>query len=67
MHALARGYIVRCHVMRMLAAVTRLQAAARGYLVRHRLRRVRDTASACFQAAWRGYRFRIDNEDVLQV
>lgn len=65
LHALARGYIVRCHVMRMLAAVSRLQGIARMFVAAARMRRLRNAAAAAFQSAWRGYRFRVDHEEVL--
>jgi len=64
LHALVRGYIVRCHVMRLMSAAVRVQAAVRAWLARTRLRHVRDAAATAFQCAWRGYRFRLDNEDV---
>jgi alpha-tubulin suppressor-like RCC1 family protein len=66
LHALCRGYVVRAHVMRMLTAAVSIQAAARGFLVRRRVANIQNTGASLFQAAWRGYRFRLDNEDVLQ-
>ncbi len=66
LHTLARGYIVRQHVLGMLENVVKLQTVARDFLVRNKNYYRKARAAARIQAAWRGYKWRWDAEDVLE-
>jgi myosin heavy subunit len=65
-HSLARGYVVRRHVAAMVSSVKKLQRYARGFLVRNRAYWTQVRGALLMQAAWRGYRWRLENEDVCQ-
>lgn len=65
LHTLARGYIVRQHVLAMLECVIKLQRACRGFLFRCRLRHLQNYAAKKIQAVWRGFWSRILHEDEL--
>ena len=98
LHTLARGFIVRVHVARILSSASLLQRAIRLFLVRNRAFKVRDGAvrriqvcagrrpaylhsyaglathlpvavwcGVTSQAVWKGFRFRVNNEDMLDV
>ena len=66
LHTLARGYIVRQHVLGMLENVVKLQTVARDFLVRNKNHYRKARAAARIQAAWRGYKWRWEAEDVLE-
>jgi len=66
LHTLARGYIVRQHVLGMLENIVKLQAVARDFLVRNKNYYRKARAAACIQAAWRGFKWRWEAEDVLE-
>lgn len=62
---LAHGYIARAQTAKMLKSVHCIQAFARMVIGLARYREVKHAAASALQAAWRGYAFRIDHEEVL--
>ena len=66
-HWVVRGFIVRQHVLRVLASAATLHRCARRFLRRNRLYRIRIGAVVKVQAAWRGFVFRVVNEDMMDV
>eukprot|EP01138_Halocafeteria_seosinensis_P000473 gb/GECG01000487.1/.p1 GENE.gb/GECG01000487.1/~~gb/GECG01000487.1/.p1 ORF type:complete len:2199 (+),score=217.36 gb/GECG01000487.1/:1-6597(+) len=65
LHTLARGYIVRQHVLAMLECVIKLQRAARQFLFRCRVWHVEKSAAIRIQAFWRGFWCRVLHENEL--
>ena len=65
LHSLSRGFIVRQHVLRMLMAIRTLQSTVRAFLQRNKdyWRKVR--AALLLQAAWRGFKVRLEREDIV--
>ena len=66
-HWVARGYAIRRHVMRVLSAAVSMQRCARKFLLKNRVFKSRVFAAVKMQAAWRGFVFRIMNEDMMDV
>jgi alpha-tubulin suppressor-like RCC1 family protein len=62
---LSHGYIARAQTAKMLKSVHCIQAFARMVIGLARYREVKHAAASALQAAWRGYAFRIDHEEVL--
>ena len=54
-------------MLRVLASAATLQRCARRFLKRNRVYKTRLTAVVKIQAAWRGFVFRVVNEDMMDV
>jgi myosin heavy subunit len=65
LHSLSRGYVIRMHVIRMISAIRTLQTMARTFLRRSREYWDKVKAALLFQAAWRGYKTRVEREDIV--
>ena len=65
LHSLSRGYVIRMHVIRMISAVRTLQTMARAFLRRTREYWDKVKGALLFQAAWRGYKTRVEREDIV--
>jgi alpha-tubulin suppressor-like RCC1 family protein len=65
LHSLSRGFVIRMHVVKMIAAVRTLQTMARTFLKRTRKYWDKVKGALLFQAAWRGYKSRVEREDIV--
>ena len=65
LHSLSRGYVIRMHVVRMIAAVRTLQVMARQFLQRTKEYWNKVKGALLVQAAWRGYKTRVEREDIV--
>ena len=65
LHSLSRGYIVRQHVLRMLMAIRTLQNVVRAFLRRNKEYWGKVRAALLFQAVWRGFKTRLEREDIV--
>lgn len=65
LHSLSRGYIVRQHVLRMLMAIRTLQNFVRAFLRRNKEYWGKVRAALLFQAVWRGFKTRVEREDIV--
>ena len=65
LHSLSRGYIVRQHVLRMLMAIRTLQNFVRAFLKRNKQYWGKVRAALLFQAVWRGFKTRVEREDIV--
>ena len=64
LHSLSRGYVIRMHVIKMISAVRTLQSMARQFLNRTREYWDKVKGALLFQALWRGFKTRIEKEDI---
>ncbi len=65
LHSLSRGYIVRQHVLKMLMAIRTLQDFCRAFLKRNKEYWAKVRAALLFQAVWRGFKVRVEREDIV--
>jgi len=65
LHSLSRGYVIRMHVIKMISAVKTLQVMARRFLKNTREYWNKVKGALLFQAAWRGYKTRVQREDIV--
>jgi len=65
-HWIARGFLLRCHLLRYMEAIKTLQRAVRRFLVRNRHKWHKVVSALSIQALWRGYRIRQMRPDVVQ-
>lgn len=65
LHSLSRGFIVRQHVLRMLLAIKTLQMFVRSFLRRNKEHWGKVRAALLLQAAWRGFKVRLEREDIV--
>ena len=65
-HWIARGFLLRCHLLRYMEAIKTLQRSVRRFLVRNRHKWHKVVSALTIQALWRGYRIRQMRPDVVQ-
>jgi len=64
-HWIARGFLLRCNLLRYMDAIRTLQRATRAFLVRNRHKWHRVVSALAIQALWRGYRIRQMRPDIV--